>query len=126
MRSIHSKNTKAECLYRKHLWKLGYRYRINYSKLPGKPDVVIIKYKLAIFIDGEFWHGYDLEAIKSKIKSNRDYWIPKIQINKSRDNSINKKLNALGWTVLRFWEKEILNDLNHCVHKTISIIKKME
>lgn len=126
MKCIRSKDTKAECLYRKRLWILGYRYRKNYAKLPGKPDVAFSTHKLAIFVDGEFWHGYDLEVVKTKLKSNREYWIAKIQNNINRDVKINQQLNSLGWTVKRFWEKDILKNLDACVQETISLINKIK
>ena len=81
MKSIKSENTKAETLLRKALWHKGYRYYKNYKKLPGKPDIVFIRLKLVIFVDGEFWHGYEWEKNREKIKSNQEYWIPKIERN---------------------------------------------
>lgn len=77
MRKIKSNNTKPELLLRKSLWTLGVHYRLNVSKLPGKPDIVINKKKIVIFVDGEFWHGYNWEQKKLKIKSNKDYWLKK-------------------------------------------------
>lgn len=79
MSKIKGKDTKPEILFRKSLWASGVRYRINVSGLPGKPDIVIEKKKIVIFIDGEFWHGYKWQEKKPKIKSNRDYWIAKIE-----------------------------------------------
>ena len=79
MSKIKSQNTLPEIKLRKYLWNLGFRYRLNVAKLPGKPDIVISKSKLIIFIDGEFWHGYKWNQKKNKIKANRNYWIPKIE-----------------------------------------------
>jgi DNA mismatch endonuclease (patch repair protein) len=115
MSKIRSKNTKPELLLRKALWKLGYRYRINYKKLCGSPDIFMQKSKLVIFVDGEFWHGYNWELKKTRIKSNRDFWIPKIERNIQRDNENNERLAYLGYKVLRFWQHEILKDINHCI-----------
>lgn len=115
MRRIRSKNTKIEVRLRKALWKIGIRYRINYSALPGKPDIAITKYKIAIFCDGEFWHGKDWGTKKEKINTNRDYWVPKIEKNIERDNEVDKKLYSLGWKVLRFWGADIEKHLEECI-----------
>ncbi len=115
MSRIRSNNTKIEVRLRKALWHLGIRYRINYSALPGKPDIAITKYKIAIFCDGEFWHGKDWKIKKQRINSNRDYWLPKIEKNILRDSDVDKKLFALGWRVLRFWGTDIQKNLEDCV-----------
>ncbi len=115
MKKIRSKNTKPEITLRKELWAQGYRYRTNIKKLPGKPDIVISKYKLAIFVDGEFWHGHQWDEKKEKIKSNRGFWIPKIERNIQRDDEVNEQLDRLGWTVIRFWQHKIANDLRGSV-----------
>ncbi len=115
MGKIKSKNTHPELLLRKELWKRGHRYRINVKRLPGKPDIVISKFKLAIFVDGEFWHGYQWDEKKEKLKSNRGFWIPKIERNMQRDNEVDEQLAKLGWFVIRFWEQKIVKELNMCV-----------
>lgn len=117
MSRIKSKNTKIEVRLRKALWHSGIRYRINYSVLPGKPDIAITKYRIAIFCDGEFWHGKDWGTKRAKIATNRDYWIPKIEKNIDRDTQIDKELYALGWQVLRFWGKDIEKNLELCVNE---------
>lgn len=122
MGKIRSKNTKPELLFRKALWKKHIRYRIDNKKLPGKPDVSIKKYKLAIFIDGEFWHGYDWDKRKLEIKSNRLFWIPKIERNMQRDRQVNQILSEMGYTVFRFWSNEILKDLNTCINDVLEYI----
>ncbi len=119
MSKIRGKNTKPELLFRKALWKKGVRYRIDSKKLPGKPDISIQKYRLAIFIDGEFWHGYDWDERKTKIKTNRDFWIPKIERNMQRDHEVNKQLTNLGYMVFRFWEREIKNELDKCINDVL-------
>jgi DNA mismatch endonuclease (patch repair protein) len=116
MGKIRGKNTKPELLFRKALWKKGIRYRINSKTIIGRPDVSIKKYKLAIFIDGEFWHGHDWETRKNRIKSNRGFWIPKIERNMQRDREVNMRLEDLDYTVFRFWESEIRTNLNTCVN----------
>lgn len=115
MQAIKGKDTSIEIKLRKALWDAGIRYRKNYTKLIGKPDIVITKYKIAVFCDSDFWHGRDWEINKYKIKSNHDYWIPKIESNIARDNHVNQILQKEGWTVLRIWEKEIQKDLPKCI-----------
>lgn len=123
MSKIRSKNTKPEILLRKSLWAKGLRYRVNVKSLPGSPDIVIRRYKLAIFIDGEFWHGYNWDEKKDTIKSNRDFWIPKIERNMQRDFQNNLKLKADGWIVLRFWEHQVKKELQKCLEAIIAQIK---
>lgn len=120
MQHIRSKNTEIECILRKALRKKGYRHRKNYTKIPGKPDIVLTKYKIAIFCDGEFFHGKDWEVQRKRIEksNNSDYWIMKIERNISRDEEINKRLKAMGWIVLRFWGKDIKKNTESCI-KTI-------
>jgi DNA mismatch endonuclease (patch repair protein) len=122
MSKIRGKNTKPELLFRKALWKKRVRYRVDSRQLPGRPDVSIKKYKLAIFIDGEFWHGYNWDERKDKIKSNRNFWIPKIERNVQRDRQVNRQLEEMGYTVFRFWEKEVKNDLNKCINDVLVYI----
>lgn len=117
MQNIKSKNTSIENQLRKALWNKGYRYRKNYKDLPGKPDIVLSKYKVAIFCDGEFFHGKDWEILKPRIErgDNSEYWLKKISRNMERDDEVDKKLLYLGWTVIRFWGKDIKKDVNECV-----------
>ena len=103
MRAIRSKDTTIELALRKALWQRGIRYRKNYKGLLGKPDIVITKYRIAVFCDSDFWHGYDWENRKARIKSNQDYWIPKIERNMKRDREVTATLVEQGWIVLRFW-----------------------
>lgn len=94
MRNIRSKDTKIEIKLRKALWAKGYRYRKNYNLLPGKPDIVFIKYQIAIFCDSEFWHGKNWSQKKDKIQTNREYWLEKIPGNMSRDIRVNNTADA--------------------------------
>lgn len=114
MSKIRGKDTKPEILFRKALWRKGYRYRINYKKLIGKPDIVLKKYKTIIFIDGGFWHGYNWEEKKKKIKSNRGFWIPKIERNMQRDREVNAALEKLDYKIFRFWEHQLKKDFETC------------
>ena len=117
MKYIHSKNTKIEVILRKALWNAGFRYRKNYDKLPGKPDIALTKYKIAIFCDGYFFHGKDWEVLKPKLEkgNNPDFWIKKITRNQQRDDEVNKQLLFMGWTVIRFWGNEIKKNPEQCV-----------
>ena len=117
MKNIHGKDTKIEVILRKALWNKGYRYRKNYKKLPGSPDIVLTKYKIAIFCDGEFFHGKDWDTLKKRLEksNNSKYWINKISRNKQRDDEINKKLDFEGWTVIRFWGEDIKKHTDECV-----------
>lgn len=122
MQAIKSKDTSIEIALRKALWNRGIRYRKNYKLLPGKPDIAITKYKIAVFCDSDFWHGYDWENRSQRIMSNREYWIPKIERNMQRDCEVNELLKKEGWTVLRFWEYQIKKELPACVEKIVSTI----
>jgi DNA mismatch endonuclease (patch repair protein) len=115
MSRIKSKNTSIELSLRKGLWRSGIRYRKNYAQLPGSPDIVITKYQIAIFCDGEFWHGKDWQKEKSGVKNNKEYWLAKIERNINRDNEANKLLRGMGWTVIRFWGTEICRNLESCI-----------
>lgn len=117
MSNIKNKDTTIELLLRKALWDKGYRYRKNYKELPGKPDIVLTKYKIAVFCDSEFFHGKNWEVLKPQLQKgkNADFWIDKISKNIQRDDDVNKQLNFMGWTVIRFWGKEIKEDVNECV-----------
>lgn len=103
MQHIRSKDTSIEIILRKKLWEKGYRYRKNLNNLPGNPDIVLTKYKIAVFCDGEFFHEKDWEILKPKLEKNSDYWIRKISRNIERDDEVNKELLVQGWTVIRFW-----------------------
>lgn len=115
MSHIKSNDTSIEILLRKSLWHEGIRYRKNFNILPGCPDIAITKYKIAIFCDGEFWHGKNWDKRKQTLKTNREYWIPKIERNITRDNKIEKELENMGWVVLRFWGNEITKKLDECI-----------
>lgn len=115
MKILSHKTSKTESILAKALWHKGYRYRLNYKNLPGTPDIVLIKYKIAIFVDGEFWHGKDFENQKEKIKSNKEYWIEKIQENINRDRKNDSILQQMGWIPLHFWSEDISKNVNYCI-----------
>ena len=114
MQAIKNRDSEIELLLRKELWHRGLRYQKNSKKVFGHPDIVFLGKKVAVFVDSEFWHGYDWETRKHDFKSHQEFWIPKIERNMQRDIEVNTTLQSEGWTVLRFWGKEIKNNLNGC------------
>lgn len=124
MSHVKLKGGKAETILAKLLWHNNVRYRKNYKKLPGSPDIAITKYMIAIFVDGEFWHGADWKNRKNRLKKNRDYWIEKIEENIARDNKNDALLIGLGWTPIHFWEKEVLKNTNQCVDYILKLLDK--
>lgn len=117
MSKIRGKDTSIELRLRSALWSRGIRYRKNCKNLPGRPDIAITKYKIAIFCDSEFFHGKDWNVLKQKLEKgkNPDYWIKKIQRNMERDEEKDKELLFQGWTVLHFWGKDIMKHTDECV-----------
>lgn len=127
MSRIRSKDTSIELKLRKALWLEGLRYRKHYKKISGSPDITFVKLKIAIFCDSSFWHGRDWNKRKEKIRSNKTYWLPKIERNIARDKRVNKELKAKGWIVLRFWDTEIEKKLNKCVEAAkVAISSRIE
>lgn len=122
MKHNKSKDTKPELLLRKELWKRGLRYRKNYKELCGKPDIVFVKAKIAVFVDGKMWHGFDWEHQKNDFKSNRDFWIPKIERNIERDKTVTQELKAQGWQVIRFWDFEVRKNVVLCADRIKEIL----
>lgn len=121
MSHIRSKNTKPEQLVRQALWHKGFRYRLHVKDLPGKPDIVLPKYKAAIFINGCFWHGH--EGCKDFVipKSNTTFWLEKIGKNKERDARDETALTSAGWKVITIWECELKKTV---IEETISALFK--
>ncbi len=114
MKAVKSKGSKIEVMLMKELWSRGLRYRKNVKNIYGKPDIAFIGKKVAVFCDSEFWHGYNWEEHKHDFKSNQEFWIPKIERNMERDREVTEKLENDGWTVIRFWGKEIIKNLEKC------------
>ena len=121
MGKIKSKNTLPELLIRKALWRLGYRYRLHYKKLPGKPDIVIVKDKIAIFVHGCFWHRHRNCIEASRPKTNSEYWETKINKNIERDSKHKKEIIKLGWKVIIIWECNVKKD----IEKNIIMLRKL-
>jgi len=127
MKNIKSKNTKIEVMLRKALWSRGYRYRKNYSKLPGTPDITLTKHRIAIFCDSDFFHGKDWEVLKPRLErgQNSEFWIKKISRNMERDDEVNKRLLFDDWKVIRFWGTDIEKKVNECVQVIEEVILDM-
>ncbi len=125
MSRIRSKDTTIELMLRKKLWQMGLRFRKHYNII-GKPDIAFPKQKLAIFCDSNFWHGYNWETQKNSIKSNRSYWIAKIEGNIERDKQVTQWLEDKGWIVIRFWEHELRKDIDFCTNKIMELLGKDE
>ena len=122
MSHVKTKRNSAEIMIAKSLWHRGYRYRLNYKTLPESPDIALTKYRIAIFIDGEFWHGKDFEQRKTKLKNNKDYWIEKIQENIDRDVKNDKLLRQMEWYPIHFWSNDVIKYCNQCVEEVICLI----
>lgn len=115
MGKVKLKGGKAEMMLAKALWHRGYRYRRNDKQLPGSPDIAILRYRIAVFVDGEFWHGKDWGTRKKALKRNREYWIEKIEENMARDYRNDILLRQMDWISVHIWEKDVLHSLPKCV-----------
>ena len=107
MAAIHSKDTKPEMVVRRYLWGHGFRYRFNHPRLPGKPDIVMRKYRTCIFVNGCFWHGHEGCRYYTIPKTNTEFWVSKVKRNKERDLKVQHELAAMGWHSITIWECEI-------------------
>ena len=114
MKAVKSKDSEIERILRKELWARGLRYRKNVKTIFGKPDIAFIGKKIAVFCDSEFWHGYAWEVYQEDFQSNQSFWITKIERNMQRDIEVNNQLRSEGWTVLRFWGREIKKNTSAC------------
>lgn len=126
MQANKASGTKPETVLAKELFAKGYRYRKNNKSVFGKPDLTFKKLKIAIFVDGEFWHGKDWETRKHAIKSNIEFWHSKIERNIQRDKEVNEKLVEQGWTVLRFWDTEVMKQLDRCIEEIEQKISRIK
>lgn len=120
MSAVKSKDTRPELRLRRELWRLGYRYRVNYKNLPGKPDIVFVKKKVAIFCDGDFWHGHNwvlrgMPSLEAELETYSPFWKSKILGNVARDERVTAQLRDMGWTVIRLWASAINSDLAKCI-----------
>ncbi len=124
MKRVKNKGSEIETLLQKELWSRGLRYRKNVKGITGKPDIAFIGKKIAVFCDSEFWHGYDWENRKKDFKSNTEFWIPKIERNIQRDIEVTRELETQGWSVIRFWGKEIKKNVSGCADEIERIWKE--
>ena len=129
MASIKSKDTEPELLVRQALWKRGLRYRVNVRTLPGKPDIVFTRAKIAIFCDGDFWNGHNwavrgMASLEEELNSYSEFWRSKILSNIERDSKNTLALTESGWIVIRLWESDIRKDLTSCITTIIETYKQ--
>jgi DNA mismatch endonuclease (patch repair protein) len=108
----------------KTLWQLGYRYRRNSKYIFGKPDISFKKYKIAIFVDGEFFHGRNWDVLKLRLNTNKQFWHSKIERNIKRDIEVNHHLSKKGWIILRFWDSEVKKNLSDCVKIIVQALEQ--
>ncbi len=120
MQAVRATGSKIETTFAKELFAYGLRYRKNDKTVFGKPDLTFKKYKIAVFVDSEFWHGKDWETRKHDIKRNRDFWLAKIERNIQRDREVNEQLLKDGWKVYRFWGNDINKNLRTCTDSLLS------
>jgi len=131
MRRVRYRDTSPEVALRKALWARGYRYRLQASRLPGKPDIVFPSRRVAVFVDGDFWHGnqWRLRGLPSLAHQFREtpsapYWVSKISRNVERDANASAKLTEMGWRVVRCWESQVRNELETCVARVEEAMRK--
>lgn len=125
MSRVKSKGTTIEKSFGKALWAAGLRYRKYYKKLAGTPDFVLPKYKIAIFCDSAFWHGYkNMKTKRHEFRSNVEFWTHKIKRNIEKDKEVNRKLRKDGWRVVRYWDFQIENSLDVCIEGILRLIKE--
>lgn len=124
--SSKKRDTRCEVLLRRELWKRGHRYRLNVAKLPGRPDVVFVRERVAVFCDGDFWHGRNLAHRIAKLSQghNAGYWVAKVQANVARDERQTLALEAEGWRVVRLWETEIVRNVAAAADTVSAMLRK--
>ncbi len=127
MQHIRAKDTKIEVMLRKGLWHKGIRYRKNFKSLPGTPDIAITKHRIAVFVDGDFWHARGhLSNPGEQVHTNKKFWIRKLKRNVERDREVNESLLEMNWVVLRFWESDIKADLNSCIEEIMNYMPQKQ
>jgi DNA mismatch endonuclease (patch repair protein) len=132
MSAVKSKGSRAELMLRAELWRRGYRYRLHYRRLVGKPDMVFPRHRVAVFVDSDFWHARALvaegePALRATIRGERqDWWVAKLTRNAARDVEVTEQLTQDGWTVVRVWESEVLDDSASCADRVESVLRKLD
>lgn len=126
MKAVLGRNTKPEIELRKALWRAGLRYRLHVKNLPGRPDIVFPSAKVAVFVDGDFWHGknWDRRKAQKQFRVRKKFWIAKIERNIERDRENNRTLGKLGWLVFRFWESEIKESPEKIVARVLRAVQQ--
>lgn len=124
MQANRSTGTKPERMLAQELWHRGYRYRKNVRGIPGTPDICFKSRKVAVFVDGDFWHGRDWLQARQRIKSNKEFWFNKIERNMARDRRTNQRLKARGWRVLRFWASDVMKHLVECANRVEEVLRE--
>ncbi len=128
MSKVKSKNSKAELIVRRRLHARGLRYRLHYIKVYGRPDIVFTRKRVAIFIDGDFWHGNawrvrGLPSLAAQFPNRTEWWVAKLERTMQRDADVTATLTGEGWTVLRFWESDILADANNVIERIVNAVQ---
>lgn len=126
MSQVRSEGSLIERTLGRALWQRGLRYRKQYRAIPGRPDFAIVRVKVAVFCDSAFWHGRNWPRAAAEIKTNRKFWIPKIERNIARDREVGRVLRRLEWLVIRFWDDEILRNADACARKVERAAKKRQ
>lgn len=131
MSSIKSSNTVPELLLRKAVWRMGMRYRINDRQIYGKPDIIFSRVKLAVFCDGDYWHGHNWALrgyanLEDELAHYKPFWADKIRRNVRRDREVDEKLSCEGWSILRFWESDILRDPQECAQEVFKKYQELD
>lgn len=123
MSQVRNKDTDLESLIRSTLFRRGWRFRKHVAALPGKPDIVFSRHRVAVFVDGDFWHGYRFSQWNGKLS---EFWKIKIEKNRARDQKNFCKLRRLGWRVIRLWQHDIKKDLDRCIDRIESVLVEAE
>ena len=126
MQRVRSFGSAIEIRLGRAMWAAGLRCRKQSSAVPGKPDFVIVRSKIAVFCDSSFWHGRNWAKAAQAIKSNRGFWIPKIERNIARDKAVNRALRELGWRVLRFWDFQIVGGAEQCAQRVLDAVNEKQ
>jgi DNA mismatch endonuclease (patch repair protein) len=123
MSRVRSSGSDIEVRLGKALWTAGIRYRKQYGRIPGKPDFVVVRAKVAVFCDSSFWHGRGWPESARQLRSNREFWVPKIERNVARDRQVGRMLKRMGWRVMRFWDDSIMRDAAGCASRVVAAVQ---
>jgi DNA mismatch endonuclease (patch repair protein) len=130
MSAVKARGNKAEAALRRELWRRGYRYRLYHAKLIGRPDIVFVSARVAVFVDGDFWHGRGMidngeEAFRATMRTARqDWWVAKLKRNIARDTEVNQTLEESGWRVVRLWESDVKADVHRAADHVSQILRR--